>query len=146
MTYSDLNLAITQLLQEQFPDINIISTMRAEGQMRPSFNFYMKPIVSEASGQNARHQIMSVFLDYLQEYKSEKDMYDTLQAIRDLFGNNIMVGKESANVMDFDWDIVGANRDTAEVNITLEWFDNTMKPETAEHMRNIILTTQYKED
>lgn len=146
MTYSDLNLAITQLLSSLYPKINIISNMRVEGLPRPYFYFYMKPITSEPSGQYARHNVMSVFLDYAQEYKDEKDLYDKLQAIRDAFGNNIMVGKESANVMDFDWDLNGADRNTAEVNITLEWFDDTTKPETAETMETVQLETRIQED
>ena len=146
MTYSDLNMAITELLRGLYPDREILSNMRVEGLMRPSFYFYMKPIVSEPGNLNTRHNIMGVFIDYLQEYKDEKDLYDTLQNIRDAFGHNIMVGKKSVNVTDFDWDLNGADRNTAEINVTLEWFDNVTKPNTAEIMRDVTLRTQYKED
>ena len=146
MTYSDLNLAITELLQGLYPKRTILSNMRVEGLMRPSFYFYMKPVVSESGNLNTRHNVMGVYIDYLQDVKDEKDIYDTLQTIRDAFGHNIIVGKKSVNVVDFDWDLNGADRNVAEMNITLEWYDNVAKPETAEIMRDVTLRTKYKED
>ena len=145
MTFSDLKDAIAKLLIKNFPNVNVYSSMREEQVKRPAFYSYMKPVTSEAANQYSRHNVMSLYIDYLQEYKDEKDLYDTLQKIRDVFGNNIIVGKESVNVMDFDWDLTAADRNVAEVDITLEWFDNTRKEETAELIKDITLKAKIEE-
>lgn len=145
MTFSDIQIAVVKILKDNFPNHNIQSIMKVEQVKRPAFFVYMKPIISEPSGKYARHNIMALYIDYFQDVKNEKDMYDAAYIIRDAMGISFPAGDGYANVMEFDWDFVGSERNIMEISVELEYYDAVGTKEEADTMESLEIITTLRE-
>lgn len=145
MTYGDIARAVTKTLKELFPEADIVSMARTEDISRPAFFFYLKPVAIEAASERARHNVLSLYIDYLQKVKDEPDMYDVATKIRDALGWSYRVGDNYIDVTGFDWEFVGQKRDTLELDITLEYFDALDADEDAEPMEEIGIAMELEE-
>ena len=148
MTYGDIVQSVTGTLQSLFPKHNIYSMARVERLERPAFFFSLKPVIVEPSNRRTRHNVLSLYIDYFQAVKDEADMYDTATKIRDALGWSYAVGDkgEFVNVMEYDWDFVGSERNIMEINVTLEYFDTVNNDETAPLIEDVEVTYHLREE
>jgi hypothetical protein len=148
MTYGDIVQSVTGTLQTLFPNHNIYSIARVERLERPAFFFSIKPVVVEPSNRRTRHNVLSLYIDYFQAVKDEADIYDTVTKIRDALGWSYAVGDkgEYVNVMEYDWDFVGSERNVLEINVTLEYFDTVNNDETAPLIEDVDVTYHLREE
>ncbi len=144
-TYKDIAEALKETLKEVVPGCTVYSVARVEAIERPAFFFTIKPIITEPANMRTRHNVLAVYIDYLQKVKDEADMYDVAGKLREALGFAYRVGKRYLYVTDFDFDFVGKERNVLEMSVTFEYFDMIEAEEKAEPMGEAIVSIRLRE-
>ena len=92
-----------------------------------------------------RHNVLAVYIDYLQKVKDEADMYNVAGKLREALGFAYRVGKRYLYVTDFDFDFVGKERNVLEMSVTFEYFDMIEADEKAEPMGEAVVSIKLRE-
>ena len=85
-TYKDIAEALKETLQGIVPGCTVYSVARVEAIERPAFFFNMKPLLTEPANKRTRHNVLAVYIDYLQKVKDEADMYVVAGKLREALG------------------------------------------------------------
>ena len=146
MTLKELKSGIVTLIKSQFPNIKIYSMAVVENYKRPSFFMQLKPTTMEPENYNSRRNRVSLYIDYLQKAIDEGDQLDVIDGLRDLFGLSIKIGDRAVDVVGFDYDYIGTDRNIPEISIDLEWFDRIDHPVTEPIMESMALNEALEEE
>ena len=144
-TYKDIAETLKETLKEVVPGCTVYSIARVEAVERPAFFFTIKPIITEPANMRTRHNVLAVYIDYLQKVKDEADMYEVAGKLREALGFAYRVGKRHLDVADFDFEFVGKERNVLEMSITFDYFDMIETDEEAETMGEAVVSVRLKE-
>ena len=144
-TYKDIAEALKKTLKGIVPGCTVYSVARVEAIERPAFFFTIKPILTEPANIRTRHNVLAVYIDYLQKVKDEADMYDVAGKLREALGFAYRVGKRHLDVTDFDFEFIGKERNILEMSVTFDYFDMIETDEKAEPMGEAVVSIKLKE-
>lgn len=146
MTLKELKSGIVTLIKSQFPNIKIYSMSVVENVKRPAFFMQLKPTTMEPTNYNSRRNQVSLYIDYLQKVIDEGEILEVIDSLRDLFGLSIKIGDRAVDVIGFDYDFIGTERNIAEISIDLEWSDRIIRNVTAPLMETLELNEELHEE
>lgn len=136
MTLAELKLGLNKLLQSSFPvdKYKYYGVDVVEGFQVPCFFTYLKPVLMETNNHNTYEKQMTLYIDYHQEEIDEADLLEKVETIRSIFETNVFIAKQSVNVIGFDFDYIGTDKNIAEITIDLQWFDKIEHKQNQELM------------
>lgn len=147
MTIKELKFGLMELMQTKFPKskYKYYSMAVVENYDRPCFFTQIKPIDEKPENYNSRSHQLVFYITYFQKKADESEMLDTIQELEDLFGMCVKIGDKSVNVMSFDWNYVGTDRNVPEIAIELQYLTKIERKEAAPVMEQVILKKEMEE-
>ena len=79
----------------------------------------------------------TIKITYFQAEKNELDQLEKVDEIKDLFGLIFCVGDRKLTIGDFSHDYIGEYQDILQINIEIDYKENTQKEDTAPVAREI---------
>lgn len=147
MTLKELKLGLMEIMQTRFPKskYKYYSMAVMENYERPCFFTQIKPIDEKPENHNSRSHQLVLYITYFQKKADESEMLDVIQELEDLFGLCVKIGDKSVNVMSFDWNYVGTDRNVPEIAVELQYLTKIERQETAPVMEQVILKKEMEE-
>lgn len=151
MTLSELKAGLLSRMRTIFPEskYKYYSMAVVEDFDRPCFFTQIKPIEMDPNNYNSRNNLVTLFINYMQEEIDEADALDVIQKIRDLFGLSIPIGDRHVYVESFDYDFIGTDRNIPEITIDLRWRDQIDHKDKGDYpimeSANIIIKNQMED-
>ena len=147
MTLKELKLGLIEMMQTKFPKskYKYYSMAVMENYGRPCFFTQIKPIDEKTENYNSRSHQLVFYITYFQKEADESEVLDVIQELEDLFCMCVKIGDKSVNVMSFDWNYVGTDRNVPEIAIELQYLTKIERKETAPVMEQVILKKEMEE-
>lgn len=142
MTIADIKKAYIKLLKSEYRNIKIYGIEIKEGFDKPAFFIDMSP-VTMGTGDRNRYNTINVYTTYFQKEVDEIDIYDKVDGIRDLIGNKLTVGDRSINITDYDYTMIGKDRNILKISFTLSYYDLPSKRSDDDNQRYDVMNKFY---
>ena len=146
MTIKEVKVGLNALLASKYPDIKLYSKAVVEGYKTPCFFTQIQPITMDNRSRTTRYNYVSFDIEYIQKELDEADILDKVQEIRELFGLYVKIGDRAIDVLDFDFDYVGTDRNILEISLELEWFEEIKHENSEETMISLVFSKEMEED
>lgn len=139
MRLKELKTALLELMQSKYPKTKYkyYSNAVVEKYQRPCFFTQLKLSPQEPTNYNTRTNRASFYIEFMQKTINEPEQLDMIDELRELFGLFVKVGDRALDVLNFEFDYIGTDRNTLEISIDLEWSEKIMHKETAEIMETL---------
>jgi hypothetical protein len=145
LTIKEVKAGLNALLASKYPDIKLYSKAVVEGYKRPCFFTQLQPITMGNRTRTTRYNLVSFHIEYIQEELDEADILDKVQEIRELFGLYVKIDDRAIDVVDFDFDYVGTDRNILELSLELEWLDEIKHESNEETMVSLVFSKEMEE-
>ena len=119
------------------PQYKIYGKEIREGYDAPCFFTEILDRGSRAETRNFAKGGFTVKITYFQTAKNELDQLEKVDEIKDLFGLIFCVGDRKLTIGDFSHDYIGEYQDILQINIEIDYKENTQKEDTAPVAREI---------
>lgn len=113
------------------PNYRIYGKEIKEGYTAPCFFTEILNRGSSAETKNFAKGGFTVKITYFQKEKNELDQLEKVDEIKDLFGLIFFVGNRKLTVGEFTHDYIGEYQDILQLNIQIDYKENTQREETA---------------
>lgn len=141
MRLKELKIALIELMQSKYPKskYKYYSNAVVENYQRPCFFTQLRLTPQEPGNYNTRQNRASFYIDFMQKSINEAEQLDLIDDLRDLFGLFVKVGDRAVDVVNFEYDYTGTDRNVLEIAIDLEWSDRIMHPDDSEIMETLVM-------
>lgn len=119
------------------PQYKIYGKEIKEGYDAPCFFTEILDRGSRAETRNFAKGGFTIKITYFQAEKNELDQLEKVDEIKDLFGLIFCVGDRKLTIGDFSHDYIGEYQDILQINIEIDYKENTQKEDTAPVAREI---------
>ena len=119
------------------PQYKIYGKEIREGYDAPCFFTEILDRGSRAETRNFTKGGFTIKITYFQAEKNELDQLEKVDEIKDLFGLIFCVGDRKLTIGDFSHDYIGEYQDILQINIEIDYKENTRKEDTAPVAREI---------
>ena len=119
------------------PQYKIYGKEIREGYDAPCFFTEILDRGSRAETRNFAKGGFTIKITYFQAEKNELDQLEKVDEIKDLFGLFFCVGDRKLTIGDFSHDYIGEYQDILQINIEIDYKENTQKEDTAPVAREI---------
>ena len=119
------------------PQYKIYGKEIREGYDAPCFFTEILDRGSRAETRNFAKGGFTIKITYFQAEKNELDQLEKVDEIKDLFGLIFCVGDRKLTIGDFSHDYIGEYQDILQINIEIDYKENTQKEDTAPVAREI---------
>lgn len=137
--FSEIKKAVNGLLKERYPppEYKIYGREIKEGYDAPCFFTEILDKGSRAETKNFTKGGFTVKITYFQKEKNELDQLEKADEIKGLFGLFFCVGNRKLTVGDVSHDFVGEYQDILQMDIDVDYLENTRQEDTAPIAREI---------
>lgn len=131
--FSEIKKAVNGLLKERYPppEYKIYGREIKEGYDAPCFFTEILDKGSRAETKNFTKGGFTVKITYFQKEKNELDQLEKADEIKGLFGLFFCVGNRKLTVGDVSHDFVGEYQDILQMDIDVDYLENTRQEDTA---------------
>lgn len=128
----EIKKAINELLKKRYPDYKLYGKEIKEGYVAPAFFTEIIDKGSHRQTKNFAFGGFTVKITYFQTTKNELDQLKIVDEIRELFGMIFYIENRRLTVGEFSHDYIGEYSDILQVNIDINYKENTQKEDTHE--------------
>lgn len=112
------------------PEYKIYGKEIKEGYKAPCFFTEILDRGGKAETKNFAKGGFTIKIIYFQAEKNELDQLEKVDEIKDLFGLIFCVGDRKLTIGDFSHDYIGEYQDILQINIEIDYKENTQKEDT----------------
>ena len=105
-----------------------------------------RPVDMAPTNYNSRENKLSMYITYHQKVKSDSDVLDKADRIRDMFGLSFYVNDRAVKVENFDFNWNGQEQNIPQISIDMEWKDKINHPTDAPIMEHVGIINTIKEE
>lgn len=147
MTLAELKKGLLSLMQTIFPleTYKYYSLSVVEGFQRPCFFTQIKPVDTDPLNYNSRNNLITFYINYFQNSVDEADILDTIDKLRNLFELDVKIGDRSIKTSSFEWDYLGTDRNSLEIQVDFQWTDRINHVVTEEMVETVTTKTEMEE-
>ena len=139
MTLIEVKKGLNEALQTLYSitEYRYYGVDTVEGYQRPCFFTKLQPVQMRPENYNTYLNQVTFFITYIQKEVDEIDAIKKVEEIRELFGLYVKINKRALDVIDFEYDFIGTDKNILEISIDIEWFDKI------EYKTNQLLMTDF---
>ena len=137
--FVEIKKAVNELLKGRYPppQYKIYGKEIKEGYDAPCFFTEILDRGGKGETKNFAKGGFTIKITYFQAEKNELDQLEKVDEIKDLFGLIFCVGDRKLTIGDFSHDYIGEYQDILQINIEIDYKENTQKEDTAPVAREI---------
>ena len=151
MTLSDIKKACLLVMKTQYPTstYKYYSNAVVEKFQRPCFFTELNIDHAEPASSGADHIQATFSIEILQDVVDESKALEIADTLRSTFGRYFIVQKtgqpdRAVDVIGYEFEFAGTDDNIPVISITLDWYNNAMKTETADLMENIVVSIKLQ--
>lgn len=146
MTLKEVEERVLAMLKAEFPGMTFYGNSVVEKMTRPCMFLQWRPVDMAPTNYNSRENKLSMHITYHQKVKSDSDVLEKADRIRDMFGLSFCVDDRAVKVENFDFNWNGQEQNIPQISIDLEWKDKINHPTDVPIMEHVGITNTIKEE
>lgn len=142
MTYKEIKIAIIRELKDSYPELKIYGIAQVKDYIKPCMFVTLIPIMQEKN-LNYKHCFCTIEILKVQTSPNEEDALNFFDTMAEKFSPKISVGKRKLNTSDFNSGYQGSDNDIPYIEFDIEYYENIVKKEEHELMKEIKIKEGY---
>lgn len=144
--YADVIRTVNEIIKEIYPQITRYGNDTVDKAVPPYFFVECVPVGTNRQTKNMMHKSCSVLITYVQRVPDQIDNLEKMDEIEERLGMLLSVGDRQLRVLRYAHEYIGETNNILQISFSLDWWENTQKPESGEKMEYLHTTLTTKGD